>query len=281
MPDRTVSTPDGVDLFVADLGDPGAPPLLVMHGGPAAHHDYLLPAFASLADRRRVVLYDQRGGGRSRAPAGVDLGHEAHVADMGVVLDALGIARTDVAAYSFGGLYAMLFATRHPERVDRLALCSSVPAWHGYREGLDRAMAAAAQSPWVVAERRALDLSGMRERSPEEYRRRRFALSVAGYFRDPRLAYALTPFRVQANAAEAVRKGLGDFDLRPILGQLDGSRVLVIHGEDDPIEPRFARETAEACGARLELLPRCGHVPYVEAAEAFFAILRAFLGDPT
>jgi pimeloyl-ACP methyl ester carboxylesterase len=200
---------------------------------------------------------------------------------MGVVLDALGLARADVAAYSFGGLYAMLFMARSSERVGKLALCSSVPAWHGYRDGLDRILVEAQSRGWVVEERATLERSGMRERSPEEYRRRRFALSVAGYFKDPRLAHGLTPFRVQANVAEALRKALGDFDFRDVVRTLDGARVLVVHGEDDPIDAKFARETASLCGARLELIPACGHVPYVEAAERFFVILRSFLGDPS
>jgi proline iminopeptidase len=276
-----------VELHVVELGAEHtlAPPLIALHGGPAAHHDYLLPAFAALAGERRVILYDQRGGGKSRVPPGTDLSAGAHVADVGAVLDGLGAEAADLCGYSFGGLWAMRFAAAHPERVRRLALCSSVPLWHGYREGLDRALAAAQRSEWMAAERAALDASGLKESVPDEYRRRRFALSVAGYFHDPRLAYALTPFRVQQAAAEAVRRSLGDFDFR---GELSSAalrpgfpRSIVIHGEDDPIDVALARETAAILGARFEPLPACGHVPYVEASGKFFAILRAFLGEPS
>ncbi len=286
MAERTITTPDGVALHVVELGADGeGPPLVVLHGGPAAHHDYLLPGFAALAGERRVILYDQRGGGRSRAPAGTDLSAAAHVADLGTVLDRLGLAAADVAGYSFGGLWAMRWAAAQPARVRRLVLCSSVPLWHGYRDALDRALAAAQKSKWVTAERDALERSGLKERLPDEYRRRRFALSVAGYFRDPRLAYGLTPFRVQQTAADAVRRSLGDFDFR---GELASAalrpgfpRALVIHGEDDPIDIAYAREIAGILGARFEALPACGHVPYVEASGKFFAILRAFLGEPS
>jgi proline iminopeptidase len=277
--DRTVTTVDGIGLFVVDLGPEDGPPIVVLHGGPAAHHDYLLPAFATLADRHRVVLYDQRGGGRSRAPTGADVGADAHVDDLGTVMDALGIDRADLVGYSFGGLWAMLFAARRPERVRKLVLASSVPAHHGYRAGLDRALAAALSSPRVVQEREALERSGLRDRNAEEYRRRRFALSVAGYFVDHRLAHALTPFRMQANTADAIRVSLGDFDVRPEIRSIRAD-TLVIHGEDDPLDVAHARETAGVLGARLETLPACGHVPYVEAQERFFAILRAFLSAP-
>jgi proline iminopeptidase len=275
---RTVQTPDGVSLFVHEIGPGDAPPVIVLHGGPAAHHDYLLPAFATLADRLRLVLYDQRGGGRSRVEGPADLSLAAHVSDVGAVLDAIGVARAHLLGYSFGGLIAMLFAARHPERVARLALASSAPPHQGYRASLDGALAAAQASPWVVAERAALDRSGLRDTLPDEYRRRRFALSVAGYFADPRLAYALTPFKVQARTAEILRDEIADRDFSAEIGSLDGARVLLVHGDRDPIDAALLEEVAGRIGARFERLAGTGHVPYVEAPERFFSILREFLG---
>jgi proline iminopeptidase len=266
---------------VNEIGPPEGPPVVVLHGGPAAHHDYLLPAFARLADRWRVILYDQRGGGRSRTAADVDLGIEAQIEDVGVVIAESGVARADLVGYSFGGLIAMLFAARHPERVGKLALCSSAPPHHGYRAPLDRALAAAQKSEWVTTERTALEASGLRETLPEEYRRRRFSLSVAGYFADPRLAYGLTPFRMQARTADVIRDSLGDYDVRDEVARLDGRKVIIIHGDHDPIEPRLLEELASDIGCRMELVAGAGHVPYLEASETFFSILRGFLGEPT
>src|SRR6185436_3719560 len=98
--------------------------VVVLHGGPAAHHEYLLPAFARLADQFHLIFYDQRGGGRSRVEPGVDLSLAAHLADVADVLDAHDLRRAHLCGYSFGGFLAMLFAARHAERVDRLALAS-------------------------------------------------------------------------------------------------------------------------------------------------------------
>lgn len=58
----------GVELFVRAAGS--GPDVVVLHGGPGAHHDYLLPQFDALAQDRRLRYYDQRGGGRS--PVGQD-----------------------------------------------------------------------------------------------------------------------------------------------------------------------------------------------------------------
>ena len=57
----------GVEIFTRRVGE--GPPAVVLHGGPGAHHDYLLPGFDALAHRRELVYYDQRGGGRSPGPA--------------------------------------------------------------------------------------------------------------------------------------------------------------------------------------------------------------------
>jgi pimeloyl-ACP methyl ester carboxylesterase len=50
----------GVLLFVRRYGDPGAPVLLGIHGGPGWDHSYLPPAMGDLADIRQVVLFDLR-----------------------------------------------------------------------------------------------------------------------------------------------------------------------------------------------------------------------------
>ena len=62
---HTATTP--VPLYWCAYGEPGAPRVLVLHGGPGAHHDYLLPQMLRLLDAGvELVFYDQRGGGRSK-----------------------------------------------------------------------------------------------------------------------------------------------------------------------------------------------------------------------
>lgn len=277
----TVTTPDGVALHVVECGRADGPPLLVLHGGPAAHHDYLLPGFAALGDTYRVVLYDQRGGGRSVAARDADLGWERHVDDVATVIGALGLGRPHVAGYSFGGLWALLHAARRPDLVDKLALISGVPGHDGFRAELEARLAAAQQRPDVVAEREALERSQLREGLPEEYRRRRFGLSIAGYVKDLRHAYAVTPFKVASRAADLIRASLGaGFDFRDQLGAIDGARTQFVHGADDPLDCRHARALAGQLGAKYAEIQACGHVPYVEAPAEFFAIVRGFFGGP-
>ncbi len=106
---------EGIELFVRTVSS--GPDVVVLHGGPGAHHDYLLPQFDALARGRRLRYYDQRGGGRSPAPRDADLRWPVHVRDLGALLDGWGLDRATLLGFSWGGLLAMLFAT--PPRIQR------------------------------------------------------------------------------------------------------------------------------------------------------------------
>lgn len=264
----------GVRLFERRAG--AGPPVVVLHGGPGAHHDYLLPGFDLLASRRTLIYYDQRGGGRSPVSRDTPVGWQEQVADLDALRERWGLVSLALAGYSWGGLLAMLYATTHPTRVSHVALVSPAPSNRAARQRFEERLAARSATPAIRAERQQLRESGLAERDPEAYRRRGFALSVAGYFHDPARAMELTPFRVTGRTQQEVWDSLGDYDLRPALSRLSVPAV-VVHGDDDPIPVESAQETARLLGAECHLLPDCGHVPYVEAPAEFRRVLDAFL----
>ena len=264
----------GVGLYERRVGQ--GPPVVVLHGGPGAHHDYLLPGFDRLAEGRALVYYDQRGGGRSAVPREAPVGWREQVADLEALRQAWGEDRLAIAGYSWGGLLAMLYAREHPDRVAHLALVSPAPAHHAARGEFERRLAARNTAPAVAAARDRLRESGLAQSDPEAYRRQAFALSVAGYFHDPARAAELTPFRVTGRTQTEVWESLGEYDLRPALDTLELPAV-VLHGDDDPIPAESTRDTAGRLTAAFHLLPACGHVPYVEAEEEFVRVLHAFL----
>lgn len=264
----------GVDLFERRVGT--GPATVVLHGGPGAHHDYLLPGFDRLADGRTLIYYDQRGGGRSAVDREVPVGWTEQVADLEALRDVWGADALALAGYSWGALLALLYALEHRERVSHLALVSPAPVWRAAREVFEQRLAERNAAPAIVEARRALQESGLRERDPTAYRRRLFELSVAGYFADWTRSRELVPFRITGRTQDAVWQSLGDFDLRPRLGSLH-LPALVVHGEDDPIPLDTAATLAGLLHAPLVRLRACGHVPYVEQPEAFVAALDGFL----
>ena len=260
----------------------GSAPLVVLHGGPGADHRYLLPQMLHLAREHDLLLYDQRGGGQSRAPNNEPIGWRDHVADLASVCREFGILTPTLVGYSWGAMLAMLYAMEAQgdamlSAPARLALVSPAPVTAEYRQAFDANLRRRGNAPAIVAEREALVASGARERDPEGYRQRIFELGVAGYFADPAEARDLTPFRVVGRVQQSTWESLGDFDLRPGLA---GVRVpsIVVAGRDDPIPTASSVDAARALRAELVLLDRCGHVPYVERPHELWAALDPFLG---
>ncbi len=265
---------NGVELFERRIG--AGPPVVVLHGGPGAHHDYLRPGFDALADGHELIYYDQRGGGQSPVGREVPVGWREHVADLEALRQRWQLERLTLAGYSWGGLLAELYALEHPDRVERMALISPAPAWRPARDEFERRFQARTMTPELQAARQALRESGLRERDPAAHAARLFELAVAGYFRDPARAVSLTPFRVTERTRAEVWQSLGDYDLRPALRRLT-IPALVLHGEEDPIPWEAARETAQCLRAEFHLVRNCGHVPYVEASSDFVRVIGGFL----
>jgi proline iminopeptidase len=264
----------GVRIFERRVGS--GPPSVILHGGPGAHHDYLLPAFDTLAQRRQLIYYDQRGGGRSPVPRDTPVGWREQVADLEELRSQWGLERLSLVGYSWGGLLSLLYATEFPDRVSRLALVSPAPAWKKARQEFEHRFQQRNLAPQLQRERAALRESGLRERDPGQYAQRAFELSVAPYFFDPSRARELTPFRVTGRTQQEVWSSLDDYDLRPRLPALK-LPALVLHGEDDPIPLSSSTSLADLLGAEFIGLPRCGHVPYIEAFEEFSRLLNGFL----
>lgn len=271
------------DLYLRTDGPAGADPLLLLHGGPGAHHDYLYPQFLALAKRHRLITYDQRGGGQSRTDDPAPITWQTHVADLAAVLREQGLTSPTIIGYSWGALLAMLYAIEATRDASlpapaRLVLVSPAPITRAWRDVFEADLAERQRSDALAGARRALADSGLRERDPDAYRQRAFELSVAGYFADPARATSLTPFRVTGKVQQSVWESLGRYDLCQSLRAVHVP-TLVVHGVQDPIPLESARTAAEALGARFLPLGECGHVPYVEQPMALFGAIEAFLDE--
>ena len=281
----TSSTP--VPLYHAAWGDPGAERLLVLHGGPGAHLDYLLPQMLELEKGgHQLLFYDQRGGGKSKTDDRAPIGWREHVDDLVAVIRELHVAPLSIVGYSWGAMLALLYmreAARDSTlpRPARVVLVDPAPLTRAFRAQFEAEFARRQQDGRVLALRQELADSGLREKDPDAYRQRTFELSVAGYFHDPAKARDLTPFRVTGRVQQSVWDSLGDFDLLADLRDVAPVTypVQVLHGREDPIPLASSEAAARALGAELVVLDQCGHVPYVEQPRALFDAILRFLRD--
>lgn len=113
--------------------DNKAIPLLVLHGGPGAPHDYLEPLEA-LCDERPVIFYDQLGCGNSDKPDDISLWTVEHfVEELALIREALQLKKVHILGQSWGSMLAVDYMlTRKPAGVVSLILsapCLSVSRW--------------------------------------------------------------------------------------------------------------------------------------------------------
>lgn len=119
---RVMDMGDGHRIYVEQCGNPQGVPVLVLHGGPGggcspAMRRYFDPA------HYRMVLFDQRGCGRSRPHASVEANTTWHlISDIEAIRTVLGIERFILFGGSWGAALALIYAISHPERVAHMVL---------------------------------------------------------------------------------------------------------------------------------------------------------------
>ncbi len=115
-----VVTDDGAELHVRVYGDPSAAPIVFSHGWTCSA-DFWIPQINAFAENYQVIVYDQRGHGRSDVGSR-PLGPDVLADDLADVLAAT-VAEDNKAVlvgHSMGGMSVMAWAGRYPEQVDRL-----------------------------------------------------------------------------------------------------------------------------------------------------------------
>ncbi len=115
---------NGVMIYYVSLGR--GEPLMIVHGGPGASHDYFLPYLLPLARHNRVIFIDERGSGRSQKledASGYTV--ENMVEDVEAVRRALGLGKISLLGHSYGGALAQAYALKYQKNLTHLILAST------------------------------------------------------------------------------------------------------------------------------------------------------------
>lgn len=119
---RRLEVGDGHTLYVEQCGNPDGAPVVVLHGGPGGGSSPMMRRFFD-PEHYRIVLFDQRGCGRSIPHASVEANTTQHlVADIEQIRTALGIEKWMVFGGSWGATLSLAYAQTHPDRVAYLTL---------------------------------------------------------------------------------------------------------------------------------------------------------------
>lgn len=271
--------------IVGDGEEPGKLPLLCLHGGPGAPHDYLESLEAVAETGRRGIFYDQVGCGNSSRSDESLWNVETFVEEVGVVRDALGLERTHIFGSSWGGMLAMEYALTQPSGLASLVLSSSpasIPLWAEETGRLRRELPADVQQ--VLDEHEAAGT----EESPE------YEAAMMEFYKrhviriDPLPDGVARTFEKMAEDSDVYNymQGPNEFVITgtfknwDITNRLDEIHVpmLFTSGRHDECTPKQAEIVHRGIpGSEWVIFEDSSHMQFVEEPDRYLAVLDDFL----
>ena len=267
MADEGYVEVEGGRVWYRRLGGGEALPVLLLHGGPGAAHDYMLPLAERLSEHRPAIVYDQLGCGRSDRPDDTSLWTvDRSVTELDHMREALGLERCHLLGQSWGGWLAIDYMARGQAGIVGLVLAST----------------SASIEQFVAGARGEYDDPDYRAAEQEFYRRHLCRM-------DPwPEALVRSSEQMEGNQVYATMNGPTEFD---VIGRLrtwdrtsDLPRIdvptLVTCGRYDEITPACAETIAEGIpDARMVVFEESAHVAHLEEPEAYASTVEAFLAS--
>ncbi|MEO6699918.1 MAG: proline iminopeptidase-family hydrolase [Jatrophihabitantaceae bacterium] len=265
-------------------------PLVVVHGGPGATHDYCLAMAELAADGRAVIHYDQFGCGRSSHRPDWDPSRwtvQLFIDELAALIDQLGLTSYHLLGQSWGGMLGPEFVLAHPDGIRSLSICDSP----------------ASMQLWIEA------ANTLRAQLPAEVQQTLTEHEDAGTIDSPDYAAATTVFydrhvcRVVPNPPEVAASfqaleanpsvylamnGPTEFhvtgSLKPwsVIDRLPGIRVptLVVAGEYDEAMPLVWQPFLDQIpDVRSHVFADASHMPHVEQPAEFLQVVGDFLRE--
>jgi proline iminopeptidase len=284
----------GVLIYYQTVGQ--GTPLLIVHGGPGASHDYFLPYLLPLARHHKLIFLDERGSGKSEKledPSGYTV--ENMVEDTEAVRQSLKLGRISLLGHSYGGVLAQAYALKYQANLTHLVLCSTFHSTAKMNEVLRRILAG--MPPELRGRIQSLEGAGLfgkgkdyeKNRYPNDYM---IAAWAEGYFpylyqRRPDANY--DPLANGNMAWDLYREMWGSHGEYVIDGNLKSveyadrlktikTPTLITAGDHDECAPSLAEEMHQLiAGSKLVILPQSGHMTFVDQPGLFIKTVRDFL----
>ena len=275
LPNKLVSTANGVDYAYRDTGGEGGVPLVLLQHFRGNLDNWDPALIDALASARRVITFDNTGVGGSSGTTPRTVEQMAY--DAIAFLAAMDLGQVDLLGFSIGSFVAQQIALTRPAIVRRLVLASSAP------------QGAAGMHGWAPE---VIGAIGTPETSPEEYLGVFFASSPSSrkagqealqrmYARPQDRDTATTWATREAQYDAVCTWGIPDHALLQRLSCLQ-MPVFVANGDSDPmILPHYTYLLAGLIPqARMKIYPDSAHGFLFQHHAEFAADVEAFLSDP-
>lgn len=285
---------NGVLIYYRTFGK--GQPLVVLHGGPGASHDYFLPWLLPLARKNRLVFIDERGSGRSQKledPSGYTV--ENMVEDVEAVRKTLKLERINLLGHSYGGVLAQAYALKYQKDISHLILCStfhSTGKMNKVFEKIREDMAPELRMRLEKMEKEGLYGHGKdyeKNRYTAEYAAAAWGEGYFPYLYQKRPDPNFDPSTSMAMAWDVYREMWGSSGEFVIDGNLKSVeyadllpavkvQTLITVGDHDECDPSLSREMQEKiAGSQLVIFPQSGHMTFVDQPALFINTVEEFL----
>jgi proline iminopeptidase len=273
-------------------------PLVIVHGGPGASHDYFLPYLLPLMRSNKLVFIDERGSGKSSKfedPKQYTIANM--VEDIEAVRQALGLGRISLLGHSFGGALVEAYALKYQKNLSHLILGSTFASTRELNDAL--AGMKANMDPMDRERVNALEAAGLfgkgeiweHGRYSEEYAKLAWGKGYFPYIYynqpdpnyDPVSSNTSTAWDVYREMWGSDGEFIVDGNLKEVeyVDRLSEIKVptLIIVGEHDESDPKMSKEMHEKiAGSQLVILPKSGHMTFVDQPGLFLKAVRDFVG---
>jgi proline iminopeptidase len=271
-------------------------PLLILHGGPGASHDYFLPYLLPLARNNRLIFIDERGSGRSQKAENVSAYTvDNMIEDVETVRKELGLGKINLMGHSCGGVLAQAYALRYQENLSHLILCStfhSTKEMNAVLRNIKEKMTPELRQRIDKIEKEGLYGHGL------DYEKNRYTSQYMiaawgeGYFPYLYQNHPDANYDPVANgnmAWDVYREMWGSNGEYIIDGNLISAEygdsittivvpTLITAGDNDECNPSLSREMNEKIkGSKLVIFPKSGHMTFVDQPALFISAVDEFL----
>ncbi|HLY18384.1 MAG TPA: proline iminopeptidase-family hydrolase [Bryobacteraceae bacterium] len=284
----------GVLIYYQTLGQ--GTPLLIVHGGPGASHDYFLPYLLPLARHHKLIFIDERGSGKSEKledPSGYTV--ENMVEDTEAVRQGLKLGRISLLGHSYGGVLAEAYALKYQANLTHLVLCSTFHSTAKMNDVLRRILADA--TPELRDRIQSLEKAGLygkgkdyeKNRYPNDYMVAAWAEGYFPYLYQRRPDPNYDPIANGNMAWDLYREMWGSHGEYVIDGNLKSveyadrlntikAPTLITAGDHDECAPSLAEEMHRLIGgSKLVIFPQSGHMTFVDQPGLFIKTVDDFL----
>ena len=272
-------------------------PLMIVHGGPGASHEYFLPYLLPLARHNKLIFIDERGSGKSEKLEDTSQYTVEKMADdCEAVRVALGLGKINILGHSYGGVVVQAYAFKYQKNLSHLILGSTFSSTTEINQALTKLKAAMPDEKRKrVDELEQAGLYGKGEvwehgRYPEEYAKLAWGTGYfpALYGKHPDANYDPVSGNT-TNSWELYREMWGSHGEFVVDGNLKSVEwvdklptikipTLIIVGDHDESDPVMSKEMHEKiAGSKLVIVPESGHMTFVDQPNLFIKTVSEFV----